>query len=453
MELAPLPSDGSRGVSWDAAKEQKALKHAGALRKAFELRKEEIRPDKMGGSLAAAPDGTRPSEYHRRRSGIASASQDPSVALKVQEQAAKKREAEDAAIRATPWALRFGGARKRDSNQGVMVSHLERETPLPQSAYLRFRVAEDNHALAELARAEREALLLLKEERSASHEALGRERVQERIDSKKRSRKLRKELVRERAKTVRALRDAEKSAEQLLTERESKYYEEMRKRVLEASALDAKLDASEEKDQESARKAGTQRKQEVARQIAETRQHQFQRRRGIVQEIRGEAEKASAEHEALIVTARQRGEVKREEAKEWSLERNKRDETYIEKAKANRERARATRERARAAMAEHLEMRKKSAAKERANDQLVTDEKARILAANRKEVANIYKARFATRNAASEYENSTWRNLAAAATWFTSKSAPMRVSGLSSSSVDSPSRSPAPAVAEAAVEL
>ena len=50
-----------------------------------------------------------------------------------------------------------------------------------QVAYLRFREAEENRQHADVARAEREALKLLREEQSAAVIAQGRERVAERL--------------------------------------------------------------------------------------------------------------------------------------------------------------------------------------------------------------------------------------------------------------------------------
>lgn len=220
--------------------------------------------------------------------------------------------------------------------------------------------------------------------------------------------------------------------------------------------LDARLDAQEGKTDEAERREGARARAEAAQAVGHVRSQQLERRRQMAKEIRTLAmEKATAEMYAaglvaaataaasteqppssplqlkdgtaaigaavsgsLVAMARQRGDQQRDEAKQLTLERSKRELGYIERAKANRERALATRERARAAVAEALATRKRGANKERSNDHLVDDEKARILAANKKEVSTIYRARFASREAATEYEGSPWKGLAAAAAWF-----------------------------------
>lgn len=419
MELAtPLPPDDGSQATATKDHVSNPLERAERLQRDFQQTKMSLRPNSPTGSLQLMDPSMQKRQPHmRRRSGILSGSRDetiaPSLAEKLSVQAARRQRV------ATESAIAAGRDLELRQAQETQ-SWLERDTPLPQTAYLRYRVAEDNRQLAELGRAEREALGALKGEQSAAWMAQGRERVQEGLERQKRSRKLRKELMRRRGRTVRQLRDEEKSSEQLLLERDTKYYHEMRKRVLEASALDSKLDTSEEREQAATRRAGTKRKEELTKEVAAVRHHDLERRRDMAKEIRGLTERASAEHVSLVALARQRGEVKREAAKQRNVERLKRDLTYIERAKANRERAMATRERARVALAEALETRKKGATKERGNDYMVAEEKSRILCANRKEVAQIYKSRFASRGAAAEYtsQGSYWRGLAASAAWF-----------------------------------
>lgn len=112
-----------------------------------------------------------------------------------------------------------------------------------------------------------------------------------------------------------------------------------------------------------------------------------------------------------MAIATRRAEQKREEAKVWSADRRRGELGYLERARANRERAMATRQAARASVAEALATRKRAATKERANNYLVTEEKARILKNNRVEAATIYRARYATRTAAAEFNSSPWKAL------------------------------------------
>lgn len=165
------------------------------------------------------------SRLNRRRgssvaAGTRSVNISPSAADKAAEEEKARRELE---IRNEMELMSAGSA---------VSTHLERASPLPQTAYLRFRVAEDNRQLAELGRAERSALLILKEEQTSAWISQGHERYQERLLREKRSRKLRKQLIRRRGRTVRELREAEESDEKLIEERRHVFHDEMRKRVL-----------------------------------------------------------------------------------------------------------------------------------------------------------------------------------------------------------------------------
>lgn len=376
------------------------------------LAKDQIRQARRGGDNASR------SRESKRRSGLLASSVDARIAPSVAEQMAAAQEREKAAAeQAEEHQRQQSNLRKQmgllSVDEGRAKSHLDRDTPLPQTAYLRFRVTEDNRQMADLGRAEHEALLLLKEEQASAWVEHGKERVQERVMRQKRCRKLQKSLMKQRGRTVRQVREAEDAHEKLLAARRAEFHAEMRKRVLEASALDAKLDASEEKVAASQREEGTRERAEVTAACSEARAQQLAKRRGMAERNYLMAKEIREQIPHLLASfARQRGQEKREEATKWSVDRTKREETYLDKAKANRERALATRERAKSAMAEVVATRKKAAAKERDNDHLVTDEKMRILEANKKEVSNIYKARFASREAATEYENSPWKELA-----------------------------------------
>jgi hypothetical protein len=71
----------------------------------------------------------------------------------------------------------------------------------------------------------------------------------------------------------------------------------------------------------------------------------------------------------------------------------------------------ATREAARASVKELLHAKQKHAAKERANDALVTKAKVRVLESNRKEVADRYRQRFVGQDEEQEWQSSPLRKL------------------------------------------
>jgi len=298
---------------------------------------------------------------------------------------------------------------------------LLRETPLPQVAYLRFREAEENRQHADVARAEREALKLLREEQSAAVIAQGRERVAERLARQNTTRKLREKLIKRRSKEVRKLRDETQAGNEKIAERQNSYREEVRKRVAEQSAFEQRLEAAEAKADAEMRKETAREREEAVREATARNNFFLEKRRAIAKEIREQLGSTAELSGALVSLARQRGQERRDDAKQLSAERSKRDSGYLDKAREGKARAMATRERARAAVAEAAEERRKAAARERSNNYLVHDEKNRILNENKQEVRTIYKARFASREAFHEYEASSWKRLSPAGlSWFVS---------------------------------
>ena len=73
------------------------------------------------------------------------------------------------------------------------------------------------------------------------------------------------------------------------------------------------------------------------------------------------------------------------------------EEDYLGEARANRAKAERQKIMTRNSLMALLKARRKHAVKERANDTLVKEERMRILTSNRKEVAVVYKRRFASR--------------------------------------------------------
>ena len=120
---------------------------------------------------------------------------------------------------------------------------------------------------------------------------------------------------------MRQLRDAEGENAKLLAERRRLLHEEVKKRVLEATALDAKLDAAEEQSHAQERKEGAKQRAVVARAVEAAREEQLERRRCMAKEIRSLAERASVDVPASVVAlAQQRGQEKRDAAKQvWEV--------------------------------------------------------------------------------------------------------------------------------------
>ena len=111
------------------------------------------------------------------------------------------------------------------------------------------------------------------------------------------------------------------------------------------------------------------------------------------------------------------GEEKRQHAREWLTRKQAQEADYLAKARANKAATELTRSRVRAEREAVLRARKNQAIKERDNDYLVAEEKARILADNRREAANLYAKRFVGRGQARRWEGSALSRLHSAAFW------------------------------------
>ena len=287
-----------------------------------------------------------------------------------------------------------------------------RPTSLRTTAYLRYRVAQDNRILAEEAKNERDERLMRKEEEDAERVRQGREQVAERIKRQERSRKHRQDLLRQRLQQVALAKEREVRERQRLEHQRAQLQEEARARVLETSGLQERLEQTEAAAETERGAEGKRSKDEVARAVAEVRQQLLTTKQQMASQIKQLHGKASKEQMAqLDAAAAARVNEKREASRQWGLERGKREYTYIERARENRDRAFHTRQAAKAAVTEVLEVRKRAAAKERANDERVTQERAKILASNKREVAVIYRSRYVSKAAAHEFDESGWKRL------------------------------------------
>ena len=253
-----------------------------------------------------------------------------------------------------------------------------RESTVHTAAYLRYRVAEDNRVIAEELRLERDERLIRKEEEATAWAAYGRQQVAERIKRQERSKKQQRDLMRRRSQQAVKEREEMERTRDRLGDQQQVFYDKARQRVLQASALDERLDESEAVTAAAAAAEGKKSKEEVQNRVAEVRQHMLETKKAMASQIKFMHAKATSELSGHIVSvAAARGSEKREASRQWGIERGRREVSYIERARVNRERAIQTRQAAKVAMAQAAEARKKAAAKERANDHLVTKERVR----------------------------------------------------------------------------
>jgi len=146
----------------------------------------------------------------------------------------------------------------------------------------------------------------------------------------------------------------------------------------------------------------------LAKLLEETRKLSLQEKRaGAVssRERRSKALEKAAKQQALL--KRLAAEEKRAESRAWLLARQHNESLHLSKARDFKQGVALTRQAARDAQEAQLTAKKIAAEKERANDVLVQQEKARILANNKELVAYTYRSKFASQREAEEWGAST----------------------------------------------
>ena len=325
---------------------------------------------------------------------------------------------------AAPLALKVGETdvaprQPRASVKDVFVDSspfLERASPVPNTVFIRYREQVDNHAIAEVTRVEKEDLLRLKDHNTKMWMVRGRELGRERQEQKEHSRQVQQLLQERNESNVRAMRDQEAIWQAERERRQEEHELLTRERILLGSALQVKMTQTEEKEQEHHRQQSRHYREEWAQAVARAREEKLATNKSMVAQVRAMTDQATAEQ--LASANRATVAQIRDKAQQLRSVREKRDEEYLERARANRQRAAATRVSARRAMEESQNNRRRAAAKERANqNELVIETKVRVLTSNRREVANVYKQRFASAEAAAEWEASPLNRLHAAASY------------------------------------
>ena len=179
----------------------------------------------------------------------------------------------------------------------------------------------------------------------------------------------------------------------------------------EARSLDSRLDAEEAQAARERGEAGVALRLQLSKSAETMKAIGFSRRKQQVEgTVKARANLTAAKAE-LGVSKMMICEEQRQMAKSLRQKREKDEEVYLSRARANRERAVAFREAAKESVKQMLKQKQKHAAKERANDVLVTQAKVKIIESNRREVAQVYRQRFVGREAQEEWEASPLRRL------------------------------------------
>ena len=295
--------------------------------------------------------------------------------------------------------------------ESTALTLLERDTDVWRASFLRFEVEQQNKSIASHLREEQVLLRQQKADQERLWLAEGQALSRERRQRQKRLRKIQNEVRKHNRASVRSVRNAEAKGLEAAEARDREYREVARMRVLEANELDSRLDAAEEAQDAREREEGTRLRLSLAAALTRTRSEILAEKREVVNETQA-ARTGPASARAACFSPR-RGQEKRDESKQWAQQRAENEDEYLHQATANRLKAERQRALTRKSMMQLMKFRKKEAVKERANDYLVKDEKARILTSNRKEVAAVYARRFASKDQVSRMWSSVGGGLIA----------------------------------------
>lgn len=269
-----------------------------------------------------------------------------------------------------------------------------------KATYLKFEMNELRRQDADAARTAREQLSKLRLEQDVHWEETGSALVRERYLRQKRLRKVRKALIKEKQQEVKVGKAEAAQGEERRRTADAHYHEIARLRVTEASQLDARLDALEEAKDERERQQGAKTRGQLASDHERVRRNLLHEKRASVFACVRERAGLVTARSACESIARHAADEVREGLGQQHRLREQREQTYLAHARAAKTEAEATQRRMRAALHKLLQKRRKLAKRERENNYLVAQERARILESNRREVAAVYSARFASREEA-----------------------------------------------------
>ena len=215
-----------------------------------------------------------------------------------------------------------------------------------------------------------------------------------------------------KAEIVRAVRADEDLWEREREQNQATLYENARQRVDNAAgpykSMDERLDAQEAAADKVERDEATRDRLRLSKAIDDMRKTSLaDKRAGAVssRERRSKALEKAAKQQALL--KRLAADEKRAEAKAWLLARQHNESLHLNKARDFKAQVAVTRQSALDAKEMQITNKKIAAMKERANDVLVEQEKARILANNKELVAYTYRSKFASQREAEEWGAST----------------------------------------------
>ena len=431
------------------AKEAQRQAEEQARRQADELAKRQAEEEAEAETEeeAAEREAKRQAELEARREAELEAKREAERADRAERieriERAEKAAAADAARRARATARKAARQKWLDEEErkkAVFGRHGEfgaldrlRASSLPQTAFLRFLIVEENRQVAEKAREESYDLLDVKDENAAIWAAIGKQRVQECKVQQKRTRKAKKAMLERSRDQVMAARKVQKAARKMLKRRAEATRRDMHAHVreakyVEAKAAEAKHAAAEETKALLLREHGAKRRKEVAKAVASVRERLQRDKKEVASQIRASMPSSSSgngdvaehrcrlsiNHPKVVSVAQSRADQMRYDAKLWRRQHRKEVESYIEEARLTREWTQEQRLYVKEAREDALEDRKMAAEELRITNKQIARRKAKAQP-RPGSASSAYKSRYASKEAARMFDSSGWMKLTS---WF-----------------------------------
>ena len=199
-------------------------------------------------------------------------------------------------------------------------------------------------------------------------------------------------------------------ATQVREEREQEHIKQGLLNVMDQKLAQVRMDQSERFADETKRMEGTKLRVGLSEALKSFRQQYLQSRKAAVEAVK--KDKIIEQARQVAADARvEAGESVRTAAKARAAERSVRDAAYVAKAQANKVRAIDFRKAAKKSKSSMLKEKREVARKEKGNDHLVFEAKAKIFTENRAEAAAVYRSRFASKEEEDAWEASPLRRL------------------------------------------
>ena len=206
---------------------------------------------------------------------------------------------------------------------------------VPRSLAAKMLAVEQNQSRADEERAESEARAAARQRAASERAAVGHARQLESQARRARTAAVHDGSKQRNVQLVRAVRAEEAGWQEQRESRQAAFEAEMRKRVIEASKLDARLDAQESAAAAAARQEGAKSRRETLQAVEHVRETTLTTKRSKANVVREKSAQGLARStRTAAVTKKAAGELTRREAEGWSTERERHHEEHRARAES-----------------------------------------------------------------------------------------------------------------------